>query len=253
MKISGPLFKWFGSKWQSGKGMPSPKHDIIVEPFAGGAGYSLRYAEKKVILCEADPHLFKLWSWLIEEAKQDDIRNISIGLSVGTDIRTLGLSDGKALLLKSWQRTNNVGNCWTISPWGNLPGQWTENTRARVSEEFLAIKHWKISPDGLKFMQENNDVATWFVDPPYQFNYQYGSSPIDYKMLGDLLKDRNGQTIVCEAKLGDPIYGNIVCVKKQDYFFIGQEVYFLLWRFTDPSINERCFCKIEYLSGQDKS
>src|SRR6478736_7033269 len=123
-KIS-PLFKWFGSKWQSAKRYPVPKHDIIVEPFAGGAGYSLNYCDRRVVLWEEDPNLVKLWKWLINSATDQDIMAIPIGVDPGTDIRELGLGAGQELLLKHWQRTNNVGDCWTISPWGNLPGQWT--------------------------------------------------------------------------------------------------------------------------------
>ena len=48
MKI-GPLFKWFGSKWQSAKRYPPPQYTLIVEPYAGGAGYSLNYCERAVL------------------------------------------------------------------------------------------------------------------------------------------------------------------------------------------------------------
>src|SRR6266404_1750394 len=113
MKIS-PLFKWFGSKWQSGKHYPQPTHETIVEPFAGGAGYSLNYCDKKVIVWEDDPNLFRLWNWLIGAATSEEIRAIPVGISEGTDIRTLRLSAGQCLLLKHWQRTNNVGDCWTV-------------------------------------------------------------------------------------------------------------------------------------------
>lgn len=64
----GPLFKWFGSKWQSSKHYPQPEHEIIVEPFAGGAGYSLNHCEKRVIIWEDDPNLHALWQWLIDSA-----------------------------------------------------------------------------------------------------------------------------------------------------------------------------------------
>ncbi len=140
----GPLFKWFGSKWSAAKrgNYPTPEHDIIFEPFAGGAGYSLNYCEKQVILDDNNPLLSELWSWLINEATTDAVLAIPLDLPEGTDIRTVGLTRGQQLLLKHWQRTNNVGPCMTISPWGNKPGQWTANTRARVSEEIHAVKHW---------------------------------------------------------------------------------------------------------------
>ena len=135
MKVTGPLFKWFGSKWLSSRLYPPPEHDIIFEPFAGSAGYSLRHNEKKVVIWEANPNVNALWDWLIKHATTADVLEIPINLPEGTDISGLGLSLGQALLLKHWQRTNNVGNCWTVSPWGNKPGQWTANTRARVADE----------------------------------------------------------------------------------------------------------------------
>ena len=197
MKL-GPLFKWFGSKWLSAKKYPAPIHASIFEPYGGGAGYSLNYAEKQVVICEIDVHLSKLWPWLIYEAKESDIRDIPINLEVGTDIRNLGLSEGQSLLLKSWQRTNNVGDCWTISPWGNKPGQWTANTRARVAEEVCAIKHWQFSHDAFSLMRSRKE-GTWFVDPMYEYNYQYKCAPINYGELSALVEDLRGQVIVCEA------------------------------------------------------
>lgn len=205
MKITGPLFKWFGSKWLSSKTLPAPRFNSIVEPFAGGAGYSLRHFKCEVTICESDPHLRLLWPWLIEEAREKDIREIPLDVPEGTDIRTLGLSQGQQLLLKTWQRTNNVGNCWTISPWGNKPGQWTANTRARVAEEVSAIKHWKFArgdwEDAYAILRSPGlSERTWFIDPPYEFNYQYRQTPLpNYAELGRLAAALPGHTIVCEA------------------------------------------------------
>jgi len=198
LKITGPLFKWFGSKWLSSKTLPKPNYERIVEPFAGGAGYSLRYADRQVLICESDPHIYALWCWLIQDATEAAIREIPLGIPEGTDIRTLGLSTGQQLLLKSWQRTNNVGSCWTISPWGNKPGQWTVNTRARVASEFGAVTHWKVRDNGLLALQGPQE-ATWFIDPPYQYNYQYRQPAMDYAALAALVQSQPGQRIVCEA------------------------------------------------------
>ena len=198
IKISGPLFKWFGSKWLSSKLLPKPKYESIIEPFGGSASYSLRYNHHDVSLYESDEHIYELWKWLITEATEALIRAIPIGIPEGTDVRGLGLEKGQALLLKNWQRTNNIGNCWTISPWGNKPGQWTANTRARISEEFAVTKHWKLSGrNGL--VAFNNSEATWFIDPPYQYNYRYKSPKLDYVYLGEKVKKLRGQIVACEA------------------------------------------------------
>ena len=199
--ITGPLFKWFGSKWLSARTLPPPLHDQIIEPFAGSAGYALRHARRQVLVCETDPHIKSLWSWLVGEATEDAIRAIPVGVPEGADIRTLGLSAGQALLLKTWQRTNNVGDCWTISPWGNKPGQWTANTRARVASEFGEIAHWRVGRgDGRdELAAAHTAETTWFVDPPYQHNYSYRQAPLDYARLAALVLTQSGQRIACEA------------------------------------------------------
>jgi hypothetical protein len=197
MKIH-PLFKWFGSKWQSAKHYPAPMHDLIVEPFAGGAGYALNYADRDVIIWDDDPNLQALWRWIINDATPADVSDIPVGLPVGHDIRSIGLSDGQALLLKHWQRTNNVGDCWTISPWGDKPGQWTANARARVADEIMAVKHWKFEVPNWRAT-----TATWFIDPPYFYNYRYriGLPPFSFDALAICVKGipRDSLVIVCEA------------------------------------------------------
>lgn len=199
MKI-GPLFKWFGSKWQSAKHYPAPEHGCIVEPYAGGAGYALNHADKTVLIYDIDPHLQVLWPWLINEATPERIQEIPLNLPEGTDIRKLGLSIGQATLLKSWQRTNSVGNCWTVSAWGSKPGQWTANTRARLCDEIGAVKHWSFCPVWSLLPIKG---ITWFVDPPYQYNYKYVKDlPAEFYLeLAERVRSipSGSQAIVCEA------------------------------------------------------
>ena len=200
MRITGPLFKWFGSKWTASKYYPEPKHEHVVEPFAGGAGYSLRHFDRTVILAESNKQIAELWRWLKYDATSASIREIPVNIPEGTDIRTIGLSDGQALLLKNWQRTNNVGDCWTVSAWGNKPGQWTESTRSRVAEEHHLIKHWHFTDDAFElFRTADERLCTWFVDPPYIGNFRYGVKFIDYNKLASICQKLSGQVIVCEA------------------------------------------------------
>ncbi len=207
MKATGPLFKWFGAKWQASKYYPRPKYPSILEPFAGSACYALRNSSARtdVTLAESNLNVYNLWDWLIHEASEHDIREIPINLKEGTNILDVGLTRGQSLLLKHWQRTNNVGNCWTISPWGNKPGQFTANTRARVANEVYLVKRWKVYRDGFSAMRASlgaveNPLSTWFVDPCYQYNYQYGCGETDYGLVAEMVKMHEGQAIVCEAK-----------------------------------------------------
>lgn len=195
----GLLFKWYGSKYQTAPKYPKPQHDIIIEPFAGGAGYSLNYPYKNVVLWDEDELVAALWDWLITKATREEIMEIPYDLEVGTDITSLPLTFGQKLLLKHWQRTNNTGDCWTISAWNNNPGMWSKKTRDRVSREVQGIKHWKLEPAAAWI----DTPATWFIDPPYEFNFRYYHKllPMDFKALAKMIGAISNKSLViaCEA------------------------------------------------------
>jgi len=199
----GPLFKWFGSKWMAARHYPAPLDGPIIEPFAGGAGYSLRHSNYSVYLAESDSNVLELWQWIIG-ASPADIQTIPIDTPKGTDILSLGLSRGQSLLLKNWQRTNNASDCWTVSPWGNKPGQWTANCRARVARDIERVRHWKAEcNDGFALLESdlaNDTSATWLIDPPYLYNYRYrNGSKFDHNRLAEAVRGLKGQVIACEA------------------------------------------------------
>jgi hypothetical protein len=196
VKPLNPLFKWFGSSWSSAKHYPKPLDGLpIFEPFAGSAGYSLNHYQHDVVIYDSNQLVKDLWLWLINEATTQAILDIPVGLPVGHDIRSTGLSYGQCLLLKHWQRTNNVGDCWTISPWGDKPGQWVESCRKRVAEQVAAIKHWQFrQPDW-------TEQGTWMCDSPYIYNYQYGVKNFDYDQYVQNVNKIPEESLVicCEA------------------------------------------------------
>jgi len=193
--FTGPLFKCFGSKWSAARRYPAPNRNRVVEMFGGSAGYSLRWAHtvNEVVICEQG-HLWELWGWLLQ-ANEADIREIPLNTPEGTDIRSMGLSRGQALLLKNWQRTNNVGDCWTISAWGHKPGQWTASTRSRVAEEVELLHNWRLTK------APHRESGVHFIDPLYEYNFKYRLPTPDYSALGRLVRKVNERNpvIVCEA------------------------------------------------------
>lgn len=199
----GPFFKVFGSKWSAARACryPEPLHDVIFEPFAGGAGYSCKHYDREIVVREYHPEIVELWMWLIREATQAAILEIPI-LDPETDIRAVGMCRGQELLVKWWQRTNNHGTrTWMTSPWCNKPGQWTSNTRSRVAEQVSQIKHWTVLLPENKICLKD---ATVFIDPPYQYNYQYGSKLENSFFEGIAQRVRECeadgcQVIACEA------------------------------------------------------
>jgi hypothetical protein len=200
--IDRPLVKWFGSKWAHSAYMPKPIGDVVIEPFAGSACYSTRHFRKDVILAECHNALRETWKWLTGPASRAEIESIPVELSVGADLRQMGLSSGQELLLKHWQRTNNVSNCFTVSPWGNKPGQWTESTRSSVANAVEQIKHWRIEREGFDLLEgplAADPAVTWFIDPVYKYNYNYGIKNFGHGRLAAAVNNIRGFVIVCEA------------------------------------------------------
>lgn len=80
-----PFFGYYGGKWRDAlKNYPAPRHGTIVEPFAGSAGYAMRYPDRRVVLCERDPILVAVWRYLIAVSPEEILRipDLPVGGSV---------------------------------------------------------------------------------------------------------------------------------------------------------------------------
>lgn len=199
-----PFFSYYGGKWRDTiKLYPAPKHDTIVEPFAGSAGYSLRYANKKVILCEIDPVLSEVWKFLLK-AKPKDILDIPDLDPEGT-VDDLNISQEARWLVGLWLNRGTASPRKSPSKWmrdGIRPGSfWGERVRQTIATQVESIRHWKLLNCSYVDCPTPPEGATWFIDPPYEAagrHYRFGSEQIDYKELASWCRSRPGQVIVCE-------------------------------------------------------
>lgn len=197
-----PFFTYTGGKWRLAPRYPAPAHDTIVEPFAGSAGYSLRYPEHDVILVDLDPQVATLWEYLIA-ASPEDILSLPLwheGEWDSTD-DLVHLSEGESLLIRGWLNKGTFGkrpSSWMRS--GEYDSQfWGPEIRDRVAAQVPHIKHWKVLHGPYDIAPDV--VATWFIDPPYEvagYTYDVGSETIDFPALGAWCRSRQGQVIVCE-------------------------------------------------------
>jgi hypothetical protein len=72
---------------------------MIIEPFAGSAGYATGYPDREVVLVERAPHIAALWRWLIS-ASVDEVDPYS---SAGAP--DLALPPAQTCLLRAgWNR-----------------------------------------------------------------------------------------------------------------------------------------------------
>lgn len=214
-----PFFGYYGGKWRDTvKFYPRPVHGRIVEPFAGSAGYSLRFPSMEVVLCERDPIVAAVWHYLIK-VKPSEIRAIP-DVPVDGSVDDLRAPQEARWLVGFWVNRGTARPRKRPSKWmrdGIRPGSfWGERVRETIATQVESIRHWQVfecSYEECPVVRE----STWFVDPPYQYagrHYKFGSGNIDYEALSRWCRSRKGQVIVCENEGADWLpFQNLAHVK----------------------------------------
>ncbi len=198
-----PFWRYYGGKWRAAPRYPAPQHDVIIEPFAGAAGYSLRHYERKICLVDLYPVVAGVWRYLIA-AKASEIAAIPLVEStedlpvwVPQEARWLvGFAMNSATTAP---RVRMSAGRVKLRSLGRVFEGWSEQMRARVAAQVERIRHWTVREGA--YDSEPNRRATWFVDPPYQGpkgSHYFGAKSLDYRALAAWCREREGQTIVCE-------------------------------------------------------
>ncbi|QTA86367.1 DNA adenine methylase [Desulfonema magnum] len=184
-------------KKQLAKHYPAPHFDVIIEPFAGSAAYSLykNNWEKKIILIEKDEKVYKIWKWLIEEATTDDINklpDLKIGDKTSEFLHIVHAATKMAFHFKTIKVTPVLARNWEIS-------------KRVFASNLYKVKHWKIICGD--YSDAPDIEATWFIDPPYKgpsgMGYRHSSAKLDYNRLAHWTHQRKGEVIFCEGECAD--------------------------------------------------
>jgi site-specific DNA-adenine methylase len=203
-----PFFGFYGGKWRDAlKNYPAPTHDTIIEPFAGSAGYALRYWQRQVILCELDPVLASMWQYLIRVTPQEILRIPDLGDDETVD--DLKICQEAKWLVGFWLNRGVSTPRRSPSKWMRIrirPGSfWGERVRNTIASQVTAIRHWQVF--NCSYVNAPApEAATWFIDPPYQragAHYRFGSEEIDFAHLSAWCQERRGQVMVCENEGAD--------------------------------------------------
>lgn len=206
----------YGGKRSIASKYPPPEYDTIIEPFAGGAGYSLEHHEKQVKLYDLDERVVACWQYLIG-ASPADILSIPVNINhvdelpnkFGQDVRWLvgwwmqpAGASGPAKSRSSWSRQHSGGS-----------DVWSEKCRARLALQIEGIRHWKAEVSSFEAL-ETATPATWFVDPPYQImgkHYRQSANAIDFGFLAEWCRALPGQVMVCENQDADWLPFEALC------------------------------------------
>lgn len=193
------MWSYYGSKSRIANLYPYPVKGKIIEPFAGSARYALKHFEKEVLLVDKYEVIVRVWKYL-QNCSPKDILGLPT-LTLGMEINKLTISAEEKLFLGL-----NAGIA-SISPRNKVSKFSAEqngrkNKMKSIADNLFKIKHWEIRHDSFENLE--NEDATWFIDPPYQFGgHAYVENKINFLELSDWCKSRQGQTIVCENTKAD--------------------------------------------------
>ena len=187
--------------------MPPPRcGSLIVEPFAGSAGYSLRYgADREVLLVDLDPVIVMVWDYLIK-AHPDELLDMP-DIDPDATVDDYGMSEAQRALVGFWLNKGTPHPCKRPSSWARRYPErrgWSEKTRARLAAQVPRIRKWRVVHGDYT----NADVgdADYHIDPPYQKagrRYRCGSTNVCYNSLAEGCAALQGRVHVCEAAGAD--------------------------------------------------
>lgn len=204
-----PFWRYYGGKNQAARLYPQPEHDTIIEPFAGAAGYSCRYPDRRVILVDKSPIIAGIWRYLIATPASEILALPDLPESgevsdlpstLPQEARWLigfRVQDGRRMPEARASRIHYRGQKmgWTDG--------WHGVTRELIARQMGRIRHWRVIEG--EYHDAPDVEATWYIDPPYnnRAGRRYPEQPDDFNALGDWCRTRRGLVMVCENEGAD--------------------------------------------------
>lgn len=198
------MFYYYGGKKRLARYYPAPRYTTVVEPFAGGAAYSMFHLDslERVILIEKDERVVETWQRVLAMTPEEvlSLKLPPAGNRTEDFLYMTAAASSAIARCKGMKVTPRMAKVVI----GQLRGIAKMLDRAKTKVEVVCGDY----ADALDI------EATWFVDPPYTVNVRratgtgypqgmgYGkgcdSQSLNYFELGDWCRERRGQVIVCE-------------------------------------------------------
>ena len=234
-----PFFSYYGSKWTGAKHYGAPRRDVVIEPFAGSACYSVRWDVPVVRLYDVSEDICALWDFLIN-CSDRDIRDIPD--TIESSEHMISMDKGQRNLVGFWVAKGRAEPSNVLSPWySKHKGShdctvWGAAVKDIIIKQKPLIVGWTI--ERLSYEKIPMTDAHWHVDPPYKGSpgRRYPNSDIDFNVLSDWCKSLSGTVDVCENVGADwlpfaPLYDVVSSRGRRDGTVSKEAV----WRSPTPS------------------
>jgi hypothetical protein len=196
-----PFFPFYGSKWNIARHYPKPNPGVVVEPFAGAAGYATFHNWPAVELYDADPILAGVWSYLLN-VDSGEIMSLPELPEVGDCVDNYSVPQEAKWLIGFWLNRGSATPKKSRTAYSARTDKsqlnWSARAKERIASQLHGIRGWKVTH--ASYEQALNKEATWFIDPPYGDKGKYYRIPFsDFEGLGGWARTRIGRVIVCEG------------------------------------------------------
>jgi site-specific DNA-adenine methylase len=194
-----PFFPYYGSKWNIARHYPAPQRRIVIEPFAGSAGYSLFYACPRAVLIDIDPIVAGTWNYLFKVTKQE-IERLPDLPNVGDCVDDYKIPEEAKWLIGFWLNRGSAQPKKSRTAYSaridRAQLNWSPRAKQRIASQLDAIRGWRIIHGSY---DDAPDVeATWFIDPPYGDKGKYYRKQFsEFDKLAYFAQGLQGQVICC--------------------------------------------------------
>ena len=159
------MWSYYGAKTNLIDYYPAPKHDKIIEPFAGSARYSLRYFEKDILLIDKYPTIIKIWKWL-QSCSEKDVLSLPRKMEFGQTLNDFAFDCEEAKLFMGF-----IIGCGAERPRIKAterkttmrPNHINYNLK-RVAANLYKIRHWE-------FLESDYSAALLCFDCHYKWQF----------------------------------------------------------------------------------
>lgn len=161
-----PFFPFYGSKWNIARYYPAPEHSLVIEPFAGGAGYATFYGAKQARLYDADPIIAGLWAYLMRVTAAE-ILALPEMPEAGDHVDNYNLPQEAKWLIGFWLNRGSAAPKKTRTAYSTrtdkLQLNWSPKAKARIAAQLPLLAGWTITHGS--YADAPDEDATWFVEP----------------------------------------------------------------------------------------